>query len=117
MLFLCYPRCTTCRRAREWLLDRGLTFEERDIKKEHPTEEELRRWIEKSGLPLRRFWNTSGRPYRELNLKEKLPAMSEEEQVKLLATDGMLVKRPILVSGDFVLVGFDEAEWEKAFSK
>ena len=117
MLFVCYPRCTTCRRAREWLLARGLTFQERDIKKDNPAEEELRQWHEKSGLPLRRFWNTSGRPYRELGLKDKLPSMTEEEQYRLLSTDGMLVRRPILVSEDFVLVGFDEAEWEKAFSK
>ena len=113
MLFLCHPTCTTCAKAREFLTQRGLAFEERDIRKENPTVEELRLWREKSGLPLYRFFNTSGLLYRSLGLKERLPAMSEEEQLNLLSTDGMLVKRPILVAGDAVLVGFRAAEWEK----
>ena len=113
MQFVCYPKCTTCKKAQKWLDDNGKSYEVRDIKENNPTYEELKCWHEKSGLPLKRFFNTSGLLYKSMALKDKLPAMSEEEQLKLLATDGMLVKRPILVSGDTVLVGFKEAEWEK----
>lgn len=114
MLFLCYPTCTTCRKARLWLEEQGKVFEVRDIKTHNPGKEELRGWKEASGLPLRRFFNTSGQQYRALGLKDKLPEMSEEEQLDLLATDGMLVKRPILVGDGFVLVGFRQPEWESA---
>lgn len=110
--FICYEKCSTCRKAEKWLQDKGICYEKRPIKEENPTEEELRTWREKSGLPLKRFFNTSGQLYRSLNLKERLPDMSEEEQLQLLASDGMLVKRPILLAGDKVLVGFKEAEWE-----
>ena len=111
MLFVCYPKCTTCQKAKAWLEARGLPAEVRDIKTQNPTEAELRRWHALSGLPLKRFFNTSGLQYKALALKDKLPGMSEDEQFALLATDGMLVKRPILVGEDFVLVGFREAEW------
>ena len=114
MLFVCYPKCTTCQKAKAWLEGRGLTFDVRDIKTDRPTEAELRQWRERSGLPLKRFFNTSGLQYKALGLKDKLPAMSEEEQLDLLATDGMLVKRPILLAEDRVLVGFRQAEWEAA---
>ena len=114
MLFVCYPKCTTCQKAKAWLEGRGLTFDVRDIKTDRPTEAELRRWHERSGLPLKRFFNTSGLQYKALGLKDKLPEMSEEEQLSLLATDGMLVKRPILVGEDFVRTGFRPAEWETA---
>lgn len=113
MLFICYPRCTTCKKAQKWLDDNGLKYELRDIKENNPSYDELKEWYAKSGLPLKRFFNTSGQLYKNMELKDKLPAMSEEEQLKLLATDGMLVKRPILVNGDTVLVGFKEPEWEK----
>lgn len=112
MLFLCYPRCTTCQKAKAWLDDRGIEYELRDIKLENPTADELRQWRQASGLPLKKFFNTSGLQYKALGLKDKLPAMSGEEQVALLATDGMLVKRPILVGEGFVLTGFRQAEWE-----
>ena len=112
MLFVCYPMCTTCQKAQKWLDARGLTYTVRHIKDENPTAEELKAWRERSGAPLRKFFNTSGLKYKELALKEKLPAMPEEEQLALLASDGMLVKRPILVGEDFVLVGFKEADWE-----
>ena len=112
MLFLCYPKCTTCQKAKAWLEAQGVPFEGRDIKTQNPTEEELRAWHALSGLPLKKFFNTSGLLYKSLNLKEKLPDMSEDEQLKLLATDGMLVKRPLLVSDDFVLIGFKAPEWE-----
>lgn len=111
MLALCYPKCTTCKKALAWLKDKGIQVQVRDIKEERPTEEELRRWYQLSGLPLKRFFNTSGLQYKALGLKDKLPGMSEEEQIALLATDGMLVKRPLLVGEDFVLTGFREAEW------
>ena len=110
--FICYEKCSTCRKAEKWLQDKGICYEKRPIKEENPTAEELRTWREKSGLPLKRFFNTSGQLYRSLNLKERLSDMSEEEQLQLLASDGMLVKRPILLTGDKVLVGFKEAEWE-----
>ncbi len=114
MLFVCYPKCTTCKKAQKWLDDRGKAYEVRDIKLQNPTAEELKEWHKKSGLPLKRFFNTSGMLYRELELAKKLPDMPEDEQFKLLASDGMLVKRPIAVDGDTVLVGFKEAEWEKS---
>ncbi len=115
-IFVCYPRCTTCKKAEKWLSENGIAAKVRDIKEDNPTEKELRQWHKKSGLPLKRFFNTSGLKYKELLLKDKLPSMSEEEQYKLLATDGMLVKRPILVDGDKVLVGFKEQEWQDALS-
>ena len=111
--FICYPKCTTCQKAEKWLTQHGLEFEVRDIKQNNPTYEELIHWYQMSGLPLNRFFNTSGLLYKSLQLKDKLPDMREEEQIKLLSTDGMLVKRPIVVCGDTVLVGFKENEWEK----
>lgn len=113
MIFICYARCTTCKKAQKWLEEQGKDFQVRDIKEQNPSYDELKTWYTKSGLPLKRFFNTSGQLYKTMELKDKLPTMSEEEQLKLLATDGMLVKRPILVDGDTVLVGFKEAEWEK----
>ncbi len=114
--FVCYPRCSTCKKAEKWLEEKGIGVEVRDIQKENPKEEELRAWHQKSGLPLKRFFNTSGMKYRELNLKDKLPSMTEDEQYALLATDGLLVKRPILVGEDTVLVGFREKEWQEKLS-
>ncbi|MBM6723044.1 arsenate reductase family protein [Pseudoflavonifractor phocaeensis] len=111
MLFVCYPKCTTCQKALKWLEARGVQVEVRDIKTQRPNEQELRTWFQASGLPLKKFFNTSGLQYKALGLKDKLPGMSEEEQIALLATDGMLVKRPILVGAGFVLVGFKEAQW------
>lgn len=111
MLFVCYPKCSTCKKAQAWLDAKGIRYEFRDIKLQNPTEGELRQWHRQSGLPLRRFFNTSGLQYKALNLKDKLPTMSEEEQFLLLASDGMLVKRPILIGDSFVLVGFKEDEW------
>ena len=113
MTFLCYPKCTTCQKAKKWLEDKNIPFEFRHIKEENPGVEELKAWWKGSGLPLKKFFNTSGLQYKALNLKDQLPGMSEEEQLELLATDGMLVKRPILVGEDFVLVGFKEAEWSE----
>ena len=113
MLMLWYPKCTTCQKAKKWLDERGLACEVRDIKLENPRLEELRRWWTASGLPLKRFFNTSGLQYKALGLKDKLPGMDEEEQLALLATDGMLVKRPILVGDGFVLTGFKPQEWEE----
>lgn len=113
MLFLCYPKCTTCQKARAYLDARGVSYELRDIKQENPTEDELRTWYQASGLPLKKFFNTSGLQYKALNLKDRLPAMTEAEQLALLATDGMLVKRPILVGENFVLTGFRQAEWDE----
>ena len=113
MLFLCYPKCTTCQKAKAWLDANGISYEFRDIKLENPSLEELTAWWKASGLPLKKFFNTSGLQYKALNLKDKLPAMSEEEQLALLATDGMLVKRPILVGDGFVLTGFRQAEWDE----
>ena len=113
--FLCYPKCTTCKKAQKWLNDNKIEIAARDIAKDNPTEEELRQWHKASGLPLKKFFNTSGKKYKEQHLKDKLPSMSEDEQYKLLATDGLLVKRPILVDGDRVLVGFKEADWQKHF--
>ena len=111
MLLICYPKCTTCQKAQRWLDERGISYDVRDIKQDNPSYDELRAWRQASGLPLKKFFNTSGLLYKSLGLKEKRPAMSEEEQLLLLATDGMLVKRPILVGGGFVLVGLREAEW------
>ena len=111
MLFVCYPKCSTCQKARKWLEGQGKDFTVRDIKADNPTESELRQWHEKSGLPLKKFFNTSGNLYKELHLKDRLPGMSEDEQFALLASDGMLVKRPIAVDGDTVLVGFKEDDW------
>ena len=113
MLMLWYPKCTTCQKAKKWLDERGLACEVRDIKLENPRLEELRRWWTASGLPLKRFFNTSGLQYKALGLKDKLPGMDEEEQLALLASDGMLVKRPILVGNGFVLTGFKPQEWEE----
>ena len=113
MLFICYPKCTTCKKAQAYLDARGAAYEVRDIKLENPTEDELRQWWKTSGLPLKRFFNTSGLQYKALGLKNKLPDMSEEEQLALLAADGLLVKRPILVGEDFVLIGFRQPEWDE----
>ena len=112
MLFVCYPKCTTCQKARKWLEEQGVDVTIRDIKLENPSAEELRTWWTVSGLPLKKFFNTSGLQYKALGLKDKLPAMTEEEQLSLLSSDGMLVKRPILVGKGFVRVGFREKEWE-----
>ena len=114
MEFICYPKCSTCQKAKKWLDEKGISYRLRDIRKENPSAEELSRWQEASGLPLKRFFNTSGLQYRALDLKNRLPEMSREEQLALLASDGMLVKRPLLVGDDFVLPGFREADWEKA---
>lgn len=113
MLFVCYPKCGTCKKAEKYLLDKGVEFAKRDIKEDKPTLEELTTWYKASGLPLKRFYNTSGNLYKELSLKDKIKTMTEEEQLALLATDGMLVKRPIVVTEDYVLVGFKEAEWQE----
>ena len=117
MLFLEYPPCTTCKKAKKWLQDNGLAFTARHIKEENPSAEELELWLERSGLELKKFFNTSGQVYKNLGLKDKLPTMSREEQILLLASDGMLVKRPILVTEESVLVGFKEAQWEKLLQK
>ena len=113
MLFLEYPKCSTCTKAKKWLDEQGVSYEDRHIIEDNPTAEELKDWHKRSGLPLKRFFNTSGMKYRELGLKDKLPEMSEEEQYELLATDGMLVKRPLVVGEDFVLIGFKEAQWKE----
>ena len=113
MLFICYPKCTTCQKARAFLDAKGVAYDVRDIKLDNPTAEELRSWHQRSGLPLKLFFNTSGQLYRAMELTKKLPELSEDEQYRLLATDGMLVKRPLLVAEEFVLVGFREAEWDK----
>lgn len=112
-VFICYPRCSTCKKAEKWLQEQAIEVTVRDIKEDTPTSAELRTWHERSGLPLKRFFNTSGQKYRELELKEKLPTMTDEEQYTLLATDGMLIKRPILVCDNLVLVGFRESEWQE----
>ena len=115
MLFIQYPPCSTCQKAKKWLDEQGISYEDRHIKLENPSYEELKEWYEKSGLPLKRFFNTSGLLYKSMELKDKLPNMTEEEQLKLLATDGMLVKRPIIVTEDGkILTGFKEKEWESA---
>ena len=117
MLFVCYPKCSTCGKARAWLEERNITFTQRDIKADRPGVEELRAWQKVSGLPLRRFFNTSGMQYRALGLKERLPGMTEEEMLELLASDGMLVKRPILVGENVVLVGFRPDEWAEKLER
>ena len=116
MLVLCYPKCTTCKKALAWLDGQGIACTLRDIKLDNPTVDELKEWHRKSGLPLRRFFNTSGLQYKALNLKDKLPTMTEEEQYQLLAADGMLVKRPLLVTDDAVLTGFKEAQWAEVLN-
>lgn len=113
MLFIEYPKCSTCQKAKAWLDSHGLKYEDRHIVENNPTYEELKEWYEKSGMPLKRFFNTSGLLYKEMQLRDKLPAMSEDEQLKLLATNGMLVKRPVVVTDKVILTGFREAEWEK----
>ena len=110
--FICYPKCTTCQKARKWLDDNKIEYEFRDIKLDNPTLDELKEWHKKSGLPLKKFFNTSGLLYKSLDLKNKLPTMTDDEMLNLLASDGMLVKRPLVISDSFVLVGFKEAEWE-----
>ena len=111
MLFLCYPKCSTCQKAKKWLEEHNINYTERNIAESNPSYEELKEWDQKSGLPLKKFFNTSGSLYKEMKLKDKLPTMSEDEQLKLLATNGMLVKRPLLIDGNTVFVGFKEAEW------
>lgn len=113
MQILCYPRCTTCKKAVKWLDEKGVEYEYRDIKEKNPKKSELKKWIKASGLPAKKFFNTSGQLYREMQLKDKLPDMSEADMTDLLATDGLLVKRPLLITDDKVLVGFKEAEWEE----
>ena len=113
MLFVHYPKCTTCQKAKKWLLEQGVKITERDIKENNPTKDELKNWYEKSELELKKFFNTSGLIYKDLGLKDKLPAMSIDEQLELLATNGMLVKRPIVVANDFILVGFNEKTWKE----
>lgn len=115
--FICYPKCTTCQKAKKWLDEKGTNYELRDIKLNSPTETELNTWHKESALPLKKFFNTSGLLYKSLDLKNKLPEMTESEMLKLLATDGMLVKRPLLIGDDFVLVGFKEAEWAEKLNK
>lgn len=111
MLFICYSKCSTCQKARKWLEEHSIEYNERNIVEENPTFDELKEWYDVSGLPLKKFFNTSGMLYKEMHLKDKLPEMSEEEQLRLLATNGMLVKRPLVIDGDTVVVGFKEAEW------
>ena len=111
--FICYPKCTTCQKAKKWLDDNKIEYELRDIKEDNPSLDELTTWYKMSGLPLKKFFNTSGLLYKSMELKDKLPSMSEEDQLKLLGTDGMLVKRPLVIGEDFVLVGFKESEWKE----
>lgn len=113
MIFLEYPKCTTCQKAKKWLDVHGVTYEDRHIKEENPTVEELKAWHAKSGVELKKFFNTSGLIYKNMGLKDKLPTMTDEEKYALLATDGMLVKRPLVIGEDFVLIGFKEAQWEE----
>ncbi|WP_303788502.1 arsenate reductase family protein [Ruminococcus flavefaciens] len=115
MKFICYPKCTTCQKAKKWLDEKGITYELRDIKENNPTVSELKEWYKISGLPLKKFFNTSGLLYKSMDLKNKLPEMSDDEQIELLASDGMLVKRPILTDGRKVIVGFREKEYEEFF--
>ena len=117
MQFICYPKCTTCQKAKKWLDERGISYTDRHIKLENPTREELQTWHRESGLPLKRFFNTSGMRYKELGLKDRLPTMTEQEQYELLSSDGMLVKRPLLLGPGFVLTGFREAEWVQALEE
>ena len=113
MQFICYPKCSTCQKAKKWLDEQGVEYTERHIVENNPTYDELKEWYTKSGLPLKKFFNTSGLLYKEMNLKDKLPTMSEDEQLKLLATNGMLVKRPLVIKEDLILVGFKEPEWNE----
>lgn len=113
MLYICYPKCTTCQKAKKFLDENGIKYDERNIKEQNPTLDELKKWHQKSGLPLKKFFNTSGQLYRSMELSKKLASMSEDEQFALLASDGMMVKRPIIVTDSKVLVGFKESEWEK----
>ena len=113
MLFICYPKCSTCQKAKDWLKGKNLEFEERNIKTNNPTYEDLKNWVAESDLPIRKFFNTSGLLYKSLELKDKLPNMTEDEQLKLLSADGMLVKRPLLIGDSFVLIGFKESEWDR----
>lgn len=113
MLFIEYPKCSTCQKAKKWLDDNEIKYDSRHIKENNPSFDELKEWYKKSGLPLKRFFNTSGMLYKSMNLKDRLPEMSEEEQLKLLSSDGMLVKRPLLIGNDFVLCGFREKEWQE----
>ena len=115
--FICYPKCTTCQKAKKWLDDNKIEYEQRDIKLDNPKLEELTEWYNISGLPLKKFFNTSGLLYKSLDLKNKLPTMTDDEMLKLLASDGMLVKRPLLIGDDFVLVGFKETEWSEKTTK
>lgn len=117
MLFLEYPSCSTCKKAKKWLDTHGVAYEDRHIKDQNPTAEELKEWQQRSGLELKKFFNTSGMKYRELELKDRLPEMSDEEKLELLASDGMLVKRPLVIGDTFVLVGFKEKEWEAALER
>ena len=117
MLLICYPKCSTCQKTKKWLDGKDIAYTERNIAEENPTYEELKEWYEKSGLPLKKFFNTSGMLYKQMQLKDKLPTMTEDEQIKLLATDGMLVKRPFVVGDGFVLTGFKEKEWEEKLLK
>lgn len=112
MLFICYPKCSTCKKAKKWLDEHNIYYTERHIAEDNPSYDELKEWYSKSGLPLKKFFNTSGLLYKEMQLKDKLPAMSEEEQLNLLATNGMLVKRPMIVNNNTILVGFKESEWQ-----
>ena len=117
MKFICYPKCTTCQKAQKWLDEHGVRYEIRDIKEDKPSYDELKTWLAASGLPTKKFFNTSGLLYKSLNLKDKMRTMSEEECLKLLSTDGMLVKRPLLIDDRFILVGLKEAEWQKAIKE
>ena len=117
MEFICYPKCSTCQKAKKWLDENKIVYTERHIVEANPSAEELKTWYDRSGLPLKKFFNTSGMLYKEMKLKDRLPEMSEEEQIKLLATNGMLVKRPLIVDEDKVLVGFKEAEWKEKLIK
>ena len=116
MIFICYSKCSTCQKAKKWLDEQDIKYTERHIVDKNPSYEELKEWYAESGLPLKKFFNTSGMLYKEMQLKDKLPTMNEEEQLKLLATNGMLVKRPLVVNGDMVLIGFKEAEWAEKLS-
>ena len=113
MIFLEYPKCSTCKNAKKWLDEHGISYSDRHIKEQNPTYDELRVWHIRSGMPLKKFFNTSGLLYQSMNLKEKLPSMTEDEQLRLLASDGMLVKRPLIVSDDLILIGFRPEEWER----
>lgn len=114
-LFICYPKCTTCQKARTWLVSHNIKFEERNIVEDNPSKQELKKWIKESGLDIKRWFNTSGLKYKELNLKDKLSAMPDEEKIELLSTDGMLVKRPIIITNKSITTGFKEEEWKKIF--